>query len=174
MIINEKKEVERYFDIQEGLISFHNQFNYESNDRAIVVVGLAFIEDQLLYCLESFLPKKSSTVEKILSHRGFLGTYSAKVDLLYCLGFIDKMIKTDLDGLGQIRNLFAHKVNISFKHDQVIKICNEFKWYKTAMMMNAPEGATSKEIFKVEVNNIVSHLSGIASICRGEKRQLKN
>lgn len=173
MTIENKKDVDRYFNVQENLISFHEQFNYQDNDRAIVIVGLAYIDDLLLYCLECFFPNNSSTVDKVISHKGFLGTYGAKVDLMYCLGFIDKIVKADLDKLGEIRNLFAHKTTISFQDKKIIKTCNNFKWHKISMMMDSPAEATPKDIFKVEVNTIISHLSGIASICRGDKRKLK-
>ena len=52
----ERKEAIRYFESLDNLNSFHEQFNYQDNDRAIVIVGIAFIEDLLLYCLESFFP----------------------------------------------------------------------------------------------------------------------
>lgn len=167
------KDLKKYFANIENLESFHQQFNCQNNDRSIVIVGLAYIEDLLTYCLENFLPSNSSTVSKILSHRGFLGTFLSKVDMLYCLGFIDKVIKTDLEKLAEIRNLFAHKTTISFEDNNVKQKCLAFKWYEILMMMPAPKGATTLEIFKVEVNTIVSHLSGIASVCRGEKRKLK-
>jgi DNA-binding MltR family transcriptional regulator len=167
------KDLKRYFDSLEGLQSFHMQFNYEHNDRAIVIVGMAYVEDLLSYCLENFFPSNSSTVEKVLSHKGFLGTFLSKVEMLYCLGFIDKVIKSDLEKLAEIRNLFAHKTTISFDDEKVKKNCSEFKWHHEAMMMSPPKEASALDIFKVEVNTIVSHLSGIVSICRGEKRVLK-
>ncbi|MNU76012.1 mannitol repressor protein [compost metagenome] len=167
------KDVERYFQSIDNLKSFHEQFNFDDNDRAIVIVGLAYIDDLLLYCLENFFPSDSKTVTKMLSHRGVLGTFSAKVDMLYSLGFIDKIVKSDLDNLGTIRNEFAHKTTISFEDEKIKKVCLSFKWHEIAMMMNAPAEATVRDIFKVEVNTIVSHLSGIAGMARGEKRKVK-
>ena len=167
------KEVERYFESIDNLKSFHDQFNFDDNDRAIVIVGLAYIDDLLLYCLENFFPSESKTVVKMLSHRGVLGTFLAKVDMLYGLGFIDKLIKSDLDKLGAIRNEFAHKTTISFENAKINETCLSFQWHEIAMMMKAPTEATAREIFKVEVNTMVSHLSAIASITRIEKRKLK-
>ncbi|WP_417368666.1 MltR family transcriptional regulator [Gelidibacter japonicus] len=172
----ERKEAIRYFESLDNLNSFHEQFNYQDNDRAIVIVGIAFIEDLLLYCLESFFPEyenNKSTVYRMLNHSGVLGTYSSKVNMLYCLGFIDKMIKTDLILLGEIRNLFAHKTTITFEDENIIKKCKSFKWHEELMMMPAPKEASAMEIFKVEVNTIVSHLNGLPSFIRGEKRKLK-
>jgi DNA-binding MltR family transcriptional regulator len=163
----------KYFENVDNLWAFHNQFNFENNDRAIVIVGLSYIDDLLLKCLENFFPDKSKTVEKLLSHRGVLGNFNSKVELLYCLGFIDKIVKSDLDTLGEIRNKFAHKLKISFEDEEIINKCNSFKWHEIAMMRKAPKEATAIDIFKVEVNTMVSHLSGIVSICASDKRILK-
>lgn len=167
------KEAERHIDVLGGLASFHNQFNYENNDRAIVIVGIAYVEDLLLYCLHSFFPSGSSTINNMLSHKGFLGTYTSKVNLLYGLGFLSKIVKQDLDKLGEIRNKFAHKTTISFNLEEIEKLVIDLNWHKHVMLMEAPIEATTKEKFKVGVNCIVSHLSGLHSICRAEKRQLK-
>jgi DNA-binding MltR family transcriptional regulator len=167
-------ELDRYFELNENLIIFHNQFNYEDNDRAIVIVGLAFIEDLLLNILESFFPNNSKTVEKLIGFTGALGTVNSKINMIYSLGFIDKVIKQDLEKVVQIRNKFAHKTNMSFEDVSVEKLCKELKWHETAMMWKTPEIATAKQIFKVNINTLVSHLRGTASIAKGEKRKLKN
>src|SRR5690606_18901679 len=95
------KDLKKHFKNIENLESFHQQFNYQNNDRSIVIVGLAYIEDLLTYCIENFLTSNSSTVSKILSHREFLGTVLSNVDMLYCLDFIDKVIKLDLEKLAE-------------------------------------------------------------------------
>ncbi|MBI1836459.1 MAG: hypothetical protein HYR91_04250 [Flavobacteriia bacterium] len=169
----EGKELERYFIIENGLMSFNEQFNYDNNDRAIVVVGVAYLEDLLLFCLENYFPSNSSTVKKMLNHTGIIGNFSAKTDLLYSLGFISKIIKNDLDKIGQIRNAFAHKIIISFDDEKIKELCSQLKWHEISMNMNAPKEATSRNVFQVGVNTLVAHLSGIASITRSEKRKLK-
>jgi len=167
------KEQEMYYEMNKNLISFHKQFNYDDNDRAIVISGMSFIDDLLLNILESFFPDKSNTVDNLLSHRGALGTYGTRVDIIYCLGFIDKVIKTDLDILGQIRNKFAHKLNVSFDDEDIKQLCLKLRWHEIFMFMKAPEGATSKEIFQVGLNTIVSHLNVLPRIARNQKRKIK-
>lgn len=173
MKIVKGKELDRYFEMNENLISFHKQFNYDDNDRAIVIAGMSFVDDLFLNILESFFPENSKTVENLLSHRGALGTYGTRADIIYCLGLIDKVIKNDLDILGQIRNKFAHKINISFDDEDIKLLCLKLKWHEIFMFMKAPEGATNKEIFQVGLNTIVSHLNGLPGIARNQKRQLK-
>lgn len=167
------KELDRYNEILNNQMIFHNQFNYEDNDRAIVIVGLAFIEDLLLHILENFFPDNSKTVENLLGYTGSLGNINSKISLLYTLGFIDKIVMQDLNKVAQIRNKFAHKTNISFVDKSIEKLCKDLKWHEISMIMKTPEIATAQEIFKVNINTLVSHLSGIASIAKGEKRKLK-
>jgi DNA-binding MltR family transcriptional regulator len=161
------------YDLQDNLLIFHNQFNYDDNDRAIVIVGLAFIEDLLLNILENFFPDNSKTVVKLLNYSGALGTINSKISLLYGLGFIDKIVMQDLNIVAQIRNNFAHKTNISFDDKSIINLCKKLKWHEISMMVNTPESATAQEIFKVNINTLVSHLSAISSIAQGEKRKIK-
>lgn len=167
------KGVDRYFEIFDNLSIFHDQFNSEDSDRAIVIVGLAYIEDLLLNILENFFPSDSKTVDRLLSHSGVLGTVNSKISLIYSLGFIDKIVMQDLEKVTQIRNKFAHKTNISFEDDMVVKLCKELKWHEISMMIKTPKIATAKDIFKVNINQLVSHLGGVASIAKGEKRKLK-
>jgi hypothetical protein len=166
--------IERYFENLDNLWAFHNQFNFENNDRAIVIVGLSYIDDLLLKCLENFFPEKSKTVRKMLANNGILGSYSAKVDILYSLGFIDKILKTDLDNLGKIRNEFAHKIKVSFEDESISKLCYLFKWHKVILMMETPKNSSPVEIFKVEVNTVISHLSGLVNICQDRKCKIRN
>jgi hypothetical protein len=53
-------------------------------DFPAVVVSLAFV-DQCLASLLKTLLIDGSTSEKLLSHRGTLGTFNARSDLAYCL-----------------------------------------------------------------------------------------
>lgn len=161
------------FELQENLLIFHNQFNYDDNDRAIVIVGLAFIEDLLINILENFFPDNSKTVSKLLDYSGALGSINSKISLLYSLGFIDKIVMHDLNIVSQIRNKFAHKTNISFEDKSIIDLCKKLKWHEISMMTKTPEEALAQEIFKVNINTLVSHLSGISSIAKGEKRKIK-
>jgi len=40
------------------------------------------------------------------------------------------------------------------------------------MMMQAPAGATPRDIFKVGVNQLISYLNGIVGIARLERRKV--
>ena len=42
------------------------------------------------------------------------------------------------------------------------------------MMMKPTDGATELQIFQVGVNQLTSNLHGYISICRGQKRKIKD
>src|SRR4051812_16820014 len=78
------------------------------DDFACVMVSHAFIDQCIASLLQKFLIDKSSTAASMLSHRGLLGSYSARCDLAYCLGLIPKGVFQNLEVLGDIRNAFGH------------------------------------------------------------------
>lgn len=167
------KELKRYVDFEDAMLSFHEQFNYEENHRAVVISGVAFLEDALLHILENKLPS-CSTAENLLGHRGALGNFSAKVDMIYCLGLFPKVIKQDLDIIGQIRNKFAHELDASFENEKIVELCAQLKWHEEMLMRKAPPEATAFDVFKVGLNAVVSHLSGVVTIARGEKIKIRD
>ena len=75
--------------------------------------------------------------------------------------------------VAEIRNKFAHETNISFDNATVVKLCKDLKWHEISMMMKTLREATPREIFKVNINTLVSHLSAVSSIAKIDKRSLK-
>lgn len=41
------------------------------------------------------------------------------------------------------------------------------------MMMKAPSDATPRDIFKVDVNQLIGYLDGLASVARLERRKIR-
>jgi hypothetical protein len=110
------KALERYFYRLEALKEFSNLFIYNvGDDRAIVIIGSAFLETILEHILIEFLPENEKEVEKIVNYNGPLGTYSARLRMIYCLGLIEKIVFEDLKLIGKIRNRFAHDLRVSFE-----------------------------------------------------------
>ena len=169
------KATERYFEFNNALIEFHKLFNEEKKDeRAIAIIGGTFCEMAVEYVLKAFFPENDKEVEKLFEFNQPLGNFSNKINLGYCLGLIDKLIKKDLDLIRKIRNKFAHDLYTSFLDPQIKSWSNELKFHEVSMMMKAPSEATELQIFQVGVNQIISHLRGIASINKNEKRQIKD
>jgi len=136
---------------------------------AVVLVGTGFIDACLRAILESHF-KNSRVSEKILdSQRGSIGTYSAKSDLCYCLGIIEKKIYQELGAIGAIRNEFAHNhLQLNFSSENVVSLCNELKYASTVPHANGDELAFDEKILKdvrsrvvITIVLICHHLLGI-------------
>lgn len=168
-MIKKKKE---YLEGLEKLKSFHRQFNFDDNERAFVIVGVAYLDDLLQRILTEFFPSGSGTVKKMLSSSGRLGSFYSRAEMCYCLGLINKIVFNDLQKIGEIRNHFAHVTQMDFKNPNVSKLCYGLRWHEEFMMMKAPKGASSEARFKVGLNTLVSHLEGVVSIAKSQKRKL--
>ncbi len=170
------KSAERYLNLLDMQSEFQKLFDYkEPNDRAIVIVGGAFLDTLLENILLEFFPEDEKEVESLLGPSGNLGTYGSRIKILFCLGFLEKVISSDLKLIGKIRNKFAHDISISFETTQIESWVRALKWHKIYFMNNeSPEGATLRDIFQVEVNTLISHLNGVIGMARNERRTIKN
>lgn len=168
-----KKEAERYFELREMLFEFAKLFDYdEASDRAVAIVGPAFLDTLLTEVLTNFLIADEKEVSKLLQPDGPLGTYGSRVTACYCLGLIGEIVKADLRLVGKIRNRFAHDLRATFADPKIQSWCRALRWHKE-FFMQPPADATDRDLFQVGVNQLVTHLNGIVSIARIEKRSVK-
>ena len=169
------KALDRYFNLLNSLAEFQKLFSYEEpNDLAIVIVGGSFLDTLLENILVEFFPEDDKEVEGLFEYNYPLGTYSAKIKITYSLGLIEKAVKNDLKLIGKIRNRFAHDLNTSFNDENIIAWCKELKWHEFSFMQDPPQSATSRDLFQVGVNTLISNLHGVVSIARGQKRKILN
>ena len=166
-----EEEFERYFRLQEMQLEFAQLFDYGiENDRAVAIVGPAFLDTMLTDMLVNFLVDDPKEVARVMEPDAPLGTFSAKVALAYCLGLIGETIKADLRLVGKIRNRFAHQLRVGFDDPQIKGWCASLAWHKEALGA-PPDGATSRDLFQVGVNQLVCHLSGLVGVALIYKRQ---
>lgn len=164
------KTLERHFALQDALLEFSRLFNHEErNDRALVIVGAAFLDTLLEHILIAFLVDDPKEVKELLRYDQPLGTYGGRTRAAYCFGLINEIVRDDLRNVGKIRNRFAHDLYASFEDQQIRSWCAGLKWHRTAYM-EAPPGVSVRDLFHVGVNQLVCHLGGVVSIARGEKR----
>lgn len=81
------------------------------SDRGCVVLAVAWIENDLTRLLKRHLlpsPKTSESSDELFGARGYLGTFSSKIDLAYRLGLIRRSNHQCLHLCRRIRNDFAH------------------------------------------------------------------
>ena len=105
----------------------------EKEPTVAVLLATHFINRCLITLLRHKFVK-GKTTEKLLDHRGVLGTLSNKCDLAYCLKFISKKAKQDIIKIGEIRNEFAHNhLKIDFSHNKVADLCHKLNCPKIFM-----------------------------------------
>lgn len=170
------KALERYWYRLKALEEFSKLFTYNiGDDRAIVIVGSAFLETILEHILIEFLPEDEKEVEILLSYDKPLGTYSNKVRMIYCLGLIEKKVMNDLKLIGKIRNRFAHNLSVSFEDKNITSWCGELKWHREVFFLHeTPKEATTRDLFQVGVNTVISYLNGVVSIAGNHKRKIRD
>jgi len=166
-----KQEAERHFRLQEMLCEFAQLFDYEEvSDRAVAIVGSAFLDTLLTDMLVNFLVDDEKEVLKLMQPEGPLGTFGAKVSTCYCLELIGGTIKSDLRIVAMIRNRFAHDLLANFADPHIKGWCSSLRWHKESLG-NPPCDATARDLFQVGVNQLVSHLHGLVGVALFYKRQ---
>jgi len=101
----------------EGLKRFAalvEEMNGES-DRAVAIVGAAWVEEGLSDAITSFMRPHKKSQERLFGANGPLSTFSAKINLARLLGMVTDAIWSDLHVIRDIRNEFAH--HIAHKRD---------------------------------------------------------
>jgi len=165
-----EQETERYFQRHKMLLTFARLFDYgEDSDRAVAIVGHAFLDSLVCDTLIEFMVDDQQEVQRLLRPDGPLGTYSSRVTACYCLGLIGPIVTGDLRIIGKIRNRFAHDLDADFSDQKVSNWCRALRWHKEFFAMPPPD-ASDRDLFQVGVNQLVSHLSGVPGIGRAKRR----
>ena len=82
--------------------------------RVTAIIGGALLDDTLRRTLSERLLNDKNVANKLFRINGVLGNSGPKIDLLYMLGAYDKPTRNVLEGISDIRNVFAHKLDASF------------------------------------------------------------
>jgi hypothetical protein len=166
------RALDKYMELNGSLVEFAALFEGEKNDRAAAIVAATYLDTQLEHVLWNYLADDEKEVRSLLGTERPLGSFGAKITMVYCLGLVGKMIRDDLRLVQKIRNRFAHALSVSFSDEPVRTWCLSLKWHEEAMMCKPPPGATPAQFFQVGVNQIVSHLHGIVSLARQQRKQI--
>ena len=152
------------------LLEFARLFDYrEASDRAIAIIGPAFLDTLLSGILVEFMVDDEKEVTKLLQPDRHLGTYGGRVTACYCLGLVGAKVTADLRIVGKIRNQFAHEIRTDFSDFKISQWCRQLQWHKESIG-TPPPNATNRDLFQVGVNQLVAHLTGLPSTARFTKR----
>jgi DNA-binding MltR family transcriptional regulator len=91
------------------LMALVEEMNGES-DRAVAIVGAAWVEEALSDSIVSFLRAHEDSHRRLFKGNAPLGTFSSKIDLSRLLGIVSNAIWADLHRIRDIRNEFAHHI----------------------------------------------------------------
>ena len=72
------------------------------------------LDDSLRRALETRLRPDKDMNKKLFRVTGPLGNTGPKIDLGYQLGLFEKTVRNAMYGISEIRNLFAHDMEMSF------------------------------------------------------------
>lgn len=106
--------------------AFYGEFQNESQ-RGAVLVGVAQLDELLRQLLSAFLIDDDQSIILLDSENSNapLGSFSARIDLSYCLGLIGENERKDLHRIRKIRNRFAHDLHgLTFDDQEIVTLCN--------------------------------------------------
>lgn len=86
----------------------------QKSDRIVAIVGGAMAEDSLRRALESRMRKDDDMNKKLFKIGGPLGNFGPKIDVAFQLYMFDKPLRNAMYGISEIRNNFAHQMDMKF------------------------------------------------------------
>jgi|SRR5918996_2235403 hypothetical protein len=113
-------EVRAHFEMWGEILS--------ETDRGAAILGAAYLDARLKDAIRIRFCNRGGTASDLLKPNGYLGQYSAKCQIAYCLGLYGKTTFSNLNIIGQIRNTFAHSKDVlRFTDHTIAKLCNGLK-----------------------------------------------
>jgi hypothetical protein len=103
-------------------------FEDGESDRSIVLVMGSLVETCLERALKHRLRKDAKLSNELFNFSGPLGTFSSKIKIAYMMGMISEIAYKDLITYKDIRNKFAHTIDmIDFDTLSISAKCSNFK-----------------------------------------------
>ena len=101
---------------------------FDESERGAIIIATSHIEDHLTKYIESVLPDQTLKYKKrLFNYPGSLSSFSAKIELSYAFGLIDKNLFSRLNNLRKIRNEASHDssaFSLNQLKDQIIEVYN--------------------------------------------------
>jgi hypothetical protein len=96
-------------------------YKEHQSDRVVAIIGGAMLDDSLRlaikYRLRLPVVNETDITDKLLKIGGPLGNTEPKIHLAYSLYIVEKDERNAMYGINEIRNLFAHRLGMSFSDD---------------------------------------------------------
>lgn len=136
------------------------EFNTQS-PRTTAVVGAAILDDCLARVIGMRMPVEGRTKDELFKPAGPFGNLDTKVKVAYAMGIVSKRAFQDLTKLVEIRNKFAHRLDVSdFEHHEVKPLCFDLKLIETHLFPygDLPEEPDPELWVRISVENLEERL----------------
>jgi DNA-binding MltR family transcriptional regulator len=165
----DKKEVQRVSEFT----AMWQSLDRETSDRAVVVIGAAYIDDRLARTLKAFFIARKKPVEELLSIRGALGSFGTRIALAFCLGLIGENEYDDLAIIQKLRNDFAHTAaDLTFDTQHIASRCDSLQVLKTSVSPGLFQGYNRRERYIMTVAELVSTLAYVQFLASSKRRTI--
>jgi hypothetical protein len=124
-----------------------------ADDRTAAIVGASLVENNLVMVIMNRLRDSldDTEIKRLFDDRGaVLGTFANRVDIGFGLNLYDKPVRDDLDRIREIRNRFAHHLEVrTFDHPDVAGKCDALNAskYFGIHVVRRPAPPTRKHIY---------------------------
>jgi hypothetical protein len=137
---------------QEDFVSILSEME-QGDNRTTAIVAAALVENNLALAIMARLRGLTDIDQKrIFENRGILSDFSLKIEAGYLLNIYGHLVREDLDKIRQIRNQFAHHLEIrDFDHPEVAGKCdslNALRFLENLARPRQPTPPTRREIFR--------------------------
>ena len=98
-------------------------------------------------------PVSNRLAKRIFDRYGPLSTFAAKIDIAYAFGLLDETTFNDLRVIKEIRNKFAHSIEVThFRSDEIDKLLRK--------LSNWEEPRDAQIVFVDAIEACVKHIEG--------------
>jgi hypothetical protein len=121
--------------------------NDHAADRAIAIVGAAFVEYALKIAILSRLRplKKAEVVELFEGESAPLRSFSGRIRLGHAMGIFGQVTRNDLERMRAVRNSFAHASGVlSFDTPEIADLCKGLVLPEKPIFTKMPNAGTPK------------------------------
>lgn len=112
---------------RDGYANFKSTLFNES-DRGVALISAAALDFELGELLRGILVDNGRVANEMLAQSRPLATFSARIDMVYLLGWTSPDIRRELHFIRKIRNEFGHTFeDVTFSSPKIKSLCSHLK-----------------------------------------------
>jgi DNA-binding MltR family transcriptional regulator len=101
---------------------------YQSSDRAVAIIAATLVEARIKTALLERFERHEKIEQNMFRSTGPLGSLSAKIDMILLLNIVSPDAHRDLETMKNIRNRFAHYLDIKdFESQRIADWCKNLR-----------------------------------------------